>query len=102
MSELAEHLKPLLAELVEQISDATAEDAAKYAGPVSEDCAQFLMRAYVEGDETAHKELKLLKTQVKLLALKHLGGAQNDIAEFVAQALKTAIEIAVITLRTLK
>jgi hypothetical protein len=71
MNELEEQLRGVLDEFVEEVTGLAKEDFKRFGKEMTEDFASFLYRAYAKGEEDAKKDLRHLKAQTKLLAIKH-------------------------------
>lgn len=100
MSELQEKLEPLIKELVADVWELAKDDIEAYGKDIAADFARYLYRYHTADDAVARDNLKDLKAQVKLLAVKHRIALQRGAMEKLSKALGVVAQIALIMLKT--
>ena len=98
MSKEIDQLAEVVSELVADIVEAPQADIKAYARHMAEDLQIFLRRRYLEKDENAEKDLKLLQAQARLLALKHLHRIDNQIATSISRVIAILAKFAIVVI----
>lgn len=99
MNELEEALRPLIAEYTKKIFDSAVDDAGRFGKEMAEDMAAYLYRSYALHDDMARENLRDLKAQIKLLAIKHRIITQNVAADALVKALEIIARVALAALK---
>lgn len=98
MSNLRDQLEELLTDFVAKATGRAKDDVKKYGKAIAKDFEKFLMKAYVDGEESAMTELRLLRGELKVLAAKHMNFIASAAMEFVQETLEIIAKVAMTAL----